>query len=81
MIYTVKLTRRAPTAELIGPKNGKIIAKNHIGITTGNQAKGLKKMLFLSCISGSEYLDLFMGRNFYFWTSLKKCFFAETIFG
>jgi hypothetical protein len=46
----VKLTKRAPTAELMGPKNGKIIAKNHIGITTGNLASALKNILFVSCI-------------------------------
>jgi len=46
----VKLTKRAPTAELMGPKKGKIIAKNHIGITTGNLATALKHMLFVSCI-------------------------------
>jgi len=46
----VKLTKRAPTAELMGPKNGKIIAKNHIGTTTGNLANALKNMLFVSCI-------------------------------
>jgi hypothetical protein len=46
----VKLTRRAPTAELMGPKNGKIIAKNHIGITTGSLASALKQILFVSCI-------------------------------
>ena len=46
----IKLTRRAPTAELIGPKKGKIIAKNQIGITTGNLASALKHMLFVSCI-------------------------------
>jgi len=46
----VKLTKRAPTAELMGPKKGKIIAKNHIGITTGNLASALKNMLFVSCI-------------------------------
>ena len=40
----------APTAELIGPKNGKIIAKNHIGMTTGKRASALKQMLFVSCI-------------------------------
>jgi len=46
----VKLTRRDPTAEFMGPKKGKIIAKNHIGITTGNRASALKQMLFVSCI-------------------------------
>jgi len=46
----VKLTRRAPTAELMGPKKGKIMAKNHIGITTGNLASALRQMLFVSCI-------------------------------
>lgn len=34
----------------MGPKKGKIIAKNQIGITTGNLAKALKQMLFVSCI-------------------------------
>jgi hypothetical protein len=46
----VKLTKRAPTAELIGPKNGKIMAKNQIGITTGSLANALKQMLLVSCI-------------------------------
>jgi hypothetical protein len=46
----VKLTRRAPTAELIGPKKGKMIAKNQIGITTGNLASALRQILFVSCI-------------------------------
>lgn len=46
----MKLTSKAPTAEFMGPKNGKIIAKNHIGITTGNLANALKQMLFVSCI-------------------------------
>ena len=46
----MKLTSRAPTAELMGPKKGKIIAKNHIGITTGNLASALKQMLLVSCI-------------------------------
>lgn len=34
----------------MGPKKGKIMAKNHIGITTGNRASALKQMLFVSCI-------------------------------
>jgi hypothetical protein len=46
----VKLTSRAPTAELMGPKKGNIIAKNQIGITTGNLTSALKQMLFVSCI-------------------------------
>lgn len=46
----MKLTKRAPTAELIGPKNGNIMAKNQIGITTGNLASALKHMLLVSCI-------------------------------
>lgn len=46
----MKLTNRAPTAELIGPKNGNIIARNQIGITTGNLANARKHMLFVSCI-------------------------------
>lgn len=46
----MKLTKRAPTAELMGPKNGKIMAKSQIGITTGNLARALRKMLFVSCI-------------------------------
>lgn len=44
----MKLTRRDPTEELIGPKNGKIIAKNHIGITTGSLAIALLNKLFVS---------------------------------
>lgn len=50
MMYTVKLTKRAPTAELMGPKKGNIMAKNHIGITTGNRTSALKNMLLVSCI-------------------------------
>ena len=50
MMYTVKLTRREPTVELIGPKKGKTIAKNHIGITTGSLAAALLHMLLHSCI-------------------------------
>lgn len=46
----MKLTKRAPTAELIGPKKGKIMAKNHIGITTGSLVSALRHMLFVSCI-------------------------------
>jgi hypothetical protein len=46
----VKVTKRAPTAELIGPKKGNIIAKNHIGMTTGNRHNALNNMLFVSCI-------------------------------
>jgi len=46
----VKLTSKAPTAEFMGPKKGKIIAKNHIGITTGNLTSALKQILFVSCI-------------------------------
>lgn len=44
-----KLTNKAPTAELMGPKKGKIIAKNQIGITTGSLATALKHTLFVSC--------------------------------
>lgn len=44
----MKLTKRAPTAELMGPKNGKIIAKNHIGITTGSLASALRQRLLVS---------------------------------
>jgi hypothetical protein len=46
----VKLTRRDPTVELMGPKKGKMIARNHIGITTGSLARALFNMLFVSCI-------------------------------
>lgn len=46
----MKLTRREPTVELIGPKNGKMIARNHIGITTGSLDRALLKTLFVSCI-------------------------------
>jgi len=46
----VKLTSKAPTAEFMGPKKGKIIAKNHIGTTTGNLTSALKQILFVSCI-------------------------------
>ena len=38
------------TTELMGPKKGKIMAKNHIGITTGSLASALRHMLFVSCI-------------------------------
>jgi hypothetical protein len=43
----VKLTRREPTAELIGPKKGKMIARNQIGITTGSLARALLNTLFV----------------------------------
>jgi hypothetical protein len=46
----VKLTRSDPTEELIGPKNGKMIAKNQMGITTGNLAAALLHKLLHSCI-------------------------------
>jgi hypothetical protein len=46
----VKLTRRAPTAEFIGPKKGKMIAKNQMGITTGSLASARRQMLLVSCI-------------------------------
>ena len=45
----MKLTRRDPTVELIGPKKGKIIARNQIGITTGSLASALLNTLFVSC--------------------------------
>ncbi|GER55240.1 UDP-N-acetylmuramate--L-alanine ligase [Striga asiatica] len=47
---TVKLTRSEPTVELMGPKNGKIIARNHMGTTTGNRAAARLHMLRHSCI-------------------------------
>ncbi|KAG9148160.1 hypothetical protein Leryth_014082 [Lithospermum erythrorhizon] len=47
---TVKLTRRDPTVELIGPKKGKTMAKNHIGTTTGNLAAARLHKLLHSCI-------------------------------
>ncbi|MFS8001698.1 hypothetical protein Hanom_Chr13g01193371 [Helianthus anomalus] len=34
----------------MGPKKGKMIAKNQIGITTGSLASARKNMLFVSCI-------------------------------
>lgn len=46
----MKVTSRAPTAELMGPKKGKIMARNHIGTTTGSLANALKQMLLVSCI-------------------------------
>lgn len=49
-MYTVKLTRSAPTAELIGPKKRNMMAKNQIGITTGSLISALKHMLFVSCM-------------------------------
>jgi hypothetical protein len=45
----VKLTKRDPTVELMGPKNGNIIAKNHIGITTGSLTNALFNKLLVSC--------------------------------
>ena len=36
--------------ELIGPKKGKIIAKNQMGMTTGNLAAALLHKLLHSCI-------------------------------
>lgn len=50
MMYTVKLTRREPTVELMGPKKGNIIARNHIGITTGSLASALLQTLFVLCM-------------------------------
>ena len=46
----MKLTRRDPTAEFMGPKNGKRIAKNQMGMTTGNLAAALLHRLLHSCI-------------------------------
>lgn len=46
----MKLTSRDPTVELMGPKKGKIIARNHIGITTGSLARALLYKLFVLCI-------------------------------
>jgi len=46
----VKETRRDPTVELMGPKNGKMIARNQIGMTTGSLAAALLHMLPHSCI-------------------------------
>lgn len=34
----------------MGPKKGKIMAKNHIGITTGSLANARRQMLFVSCM-------------------------------
>lgn len=34
----------------MGPKNGKMMAKNQIGMTTGSLANALKQMLLVSCI-------------------------------
>lgn len=45
----MKLTRRDPTVELMGPKKGKMIAKNQIGMTTGNLAAALLHKLLHSC--------------------------------
>lgn len=45
----MKLTRRDPTVELMGPKKGNMIAKNHIGITTGSLVKALFNKLLVSC--------------------------------
>lgn len=44
IIYTVNVTSKAPTAELMGPKKGKMIAKNQIGSTTGNRIKARTSM-------------------------------------
>lgn len=33
----------------MGPKKGNMMAKNHIGMTTGSRASALKHMLFVSC--------------------------------
>lgn len=46
----MKLTRSDPTAEFIGPKKGNIMAKNQIGMTTGNLAAARLHMLLHSCI-------------------------------
>lgn len=46
----MKLTRSDPTAELMGPKNGKIMARNHMGTTTGNLAAARLHRLLHSCI-------------------------------
>lgn len=45
----MKLTKSDPTVELIGPKNGNIIARNHIGITTGSLTNALLSKLLVSC--------------------------------
>lgn len=45
----MKLTRREPTVELMGPKNGNMMARNQIGITTGSLASALFNTLFVSC--------------------------------
>lgn len=47
MMYTVNVTKRAPTVELMGPKNGKAMAKNHTGRMTGILATALKSKLFV----------------------------------
>lgn len=49
IMYTVKLTSSDPTVELIGPKKGKIIARNQIGTTTGNLAMARFNKLLVSC--------------------------------
>lgn len=45
MTYTVNVTNKAPTAELMGPKKGKTIAKNQIGSTTGIRITARSSML------------------------------------
>lgn len=49
-MYTVKLTRSDPTVELMGPKKGKMMARNQMGMTTGNRAAARLHMLLHSCI-------------------------------
>lgn len=47
MMYTVNVTSKAPTAELIGPKKGKMIARNQMGSTTGILHKARKRRFFV----------------------------------
>jgi hypothetical protein len=46
-MYTVKVTRSAPTVELMGPKKGKAMAKNHTGKITGILATARKRRLLV----------------------------------
>lgn len=45
----MKLTKRDPTVELMGPKNGNMIARNQIGTTTGSLTNALLNKLLVSC--------------------------------
>jgi hypothetical protein len=46
MIYTVNVTSKAPTVELMGPKNGNAMARNQTGKITGIRQTARSNMFF-----------------------------------